>query len=368
MNAFFKSGVIGFLKESYASLRWYFYYAWKMSVICLYNKGRETRKTYGVTLTRQCLSLLRLALIHNITPDKYYKYQFYLNENKEKELVYFYTFELPNFHIVSNAGNKTFKEATRFIGNKAEFTQALKMLNIPHVPIIQNLEDIENPDINLFFRTEDIFCKPNKGSQSKDAFKVKYHKNIDSYKILPINGKEIEGFEEAKAFLRKMLTHCRNLQIQPYIESHNGLKSPSQPEQSTTVRIITVRNGDIVTPIYMQIEIPDKRINERQFYKLYPLDLNTFEVSEKFKSTLHFNKDMGVFRPSSDIKEMLSNAMDVCIKAHKGLIKLKSVAFDLFITATGPLIIEANFNWDVEMLYRSLNSHEVSLSFASDTH
>ncbi|HBM17345.1 MAG TPA: hypothetical protein DD381_13540, partial [Lentisphaeria bacterium] len=47
----------------------------------------------------------------------------------------------------------------------------------------------------------------------------------------------------------------------------------------------------------------------------------------------------------------ISQSLDLCVYAHSKLIALKSVAFDLFITNEGPLIIEANFNWDIEMLY-----------------
>ena len=349
--AFFHSGFIAFCKESYSTLRWYFYYGWKMSAICLYHKGRETQKKYGISLFKQFTSLINLSLLHNITPVKYYKYRFYLTENRGKELDYFYTFELPHFHIVSNKGNQHLDKARKFIADKTSFTEALKKFDIPHVPTILNTSNVKNPDISIFFREEDIFCKPNNGSQSKDAFRVRYIREENRYELHPINGNPVTCSTEVAAFLKEKLKSCNDLILQHFIRDHSEIKALADSEQSITLRIITAQFNDrSVKPVYMQLEIPDIQKNSKQFYKIYPLTLKTFEVTPIFKS-MGLTENIKDPHLSDSIKLMLSQSLDLCVYAHSKLIALKSVAFDLFITNEGPLIIEANFNWDIEMLY-----------------
>ena len=65
---------------------------------------------------------------------------------------------------------------------------------------------------------------------------------------------------------------------------------------------------------------------------------------------------------STELKQLLRTGIDYCIEAHHQLLDLRSVAFDLIIGESGPLILEANYNWSIEMLYYviDLASNEVT--------
>ena len=54
------------------------------------------------------------------------------------------------------------------------------------------------------------------------------------------------------------------------------------------------------------------------------------------------------------MKLLLRETIFYCVSAHEKLLELRTVAFDVIIGQQGPVIIEANYNWSIEMLYSVL--------------
>ncbi len=67
------------------------------------------------------------------------------------------------------------------------------------------------------------------------------------------------------------------------------------------------------------------------------------------QANLEYDADLVL---SSTVKEMLAKACDICAGCHRKLFPIRSVGFDVALSPQGPVIIEANYNWDIELLYR----------------
>ena len=65
---------------------------------------------------------------------------------------------------------------------------------------------------------------------------------------------------------------------------------------------------------------------------------------------------------SAGLKDLLRESITNCRQAHQKLLSLRTVSFDVIIGEEGPVIIEANYNWSIEMLYfgisRTINNAE----------
>ncbi|MFH1728810.1 MAG: hypothetical protein ABIA04_10395 [Pseudomonadota bacterium] len=339
-----------FILFSAQALIWYFYKLWKILFKLIFKKGIFIKKEYGTLIVTQAITIIKLNFFYHILPINYYRYKFYLKENKSLIHKYFYKSELPCFHDFINKNKKDLKETKEFIGNKYEFAKALKSINIPSVQTLDLVK--KRSSISSFFRNRTVFCKPLVSSQSKDAFKLLYVAKTNQYEIHPINGNVIKEHVGIERYLNGLIKK-QNMMIEPYLSDHPDLNDFSESQEISTLRIITFefKDGEFKA-IYLQLEIPAAKkheINKRQLYKIYPLDLKSFEVDNKWRinSELKYNKDIII---SQNLRKLISTAVDYCIKVHENLINLKSVAFDLALTDRGPIIIEANYNWNIELI------------------
>ena len=87
-----------------------------------------------------------------------------------------------------------------------------------------------------------------------------------------------------------------------------------------------------------------------QYYTLIPLDIDNLNVDLYFKKTHFFSEKQDV-TVSEVLKRLLREAIDYCILTHDKLLDLNTVSFDLIISSDGPIMIEANYNWSIELLY-----------------
>ncbi len=236
----------------------------------------------------------------------------------------------------------------------------MKKLNIPTVKTIFITDN--NTEVETFFRGDNFFCKPVCGSQSKNAFEIKYFSKENKYEIHPIIGQKIIKENEITAFLKQIIK-SEKLLIQENLQDHSSLSEINDSDEITTIRIITAEFKDKqIKPIYMQLEVPLETKHEktfRQFYKIYPLDLVTFDVAEEWKLKTEVNYETDI-KITGDIKKIISESIEYSLKVHKKLLKLKSVAFDLALTPDGPVMIEANYNWNIEILYNIIETEALN--------
>lgn len=256
---------------------------------------------------------------------------------------------LPYFHDFSNKNTPNLKAQRALLSDKTKFS---KVLQENGFPCPKTLDLVEKPSrIDRYFQKKSVFCKPISAFHNKDAFLLKYHPKENSYSAFPINGFPISEAQKLRAFLHSKTSP---MLIQEVLEDHPDIASFSETEEITTLRLITGKlpNGQIEV-LYLQLEIPqkEKHVSGQQFYRRYPLQwpqFNTVTHWVKAKSD-RIQYDPHLALPSH-IKKLLEDSGNLCKECHEKLFTLQTMAFDLALTAKEPIIIEANYNWNVELL------------------
>jgi len=344
----------------YAYLSWISFTVWSSSYKACRSKPAEKLKLQ-TNLTSLALfrNLLKLGVFYGIAPRYYFKYELFKPENKQQTLRYFYNAELPYFHDYTNKQFPNHKQAARLMGDKQGFALALKKIGLPSVPgHIYKSSDLQT-NASILYSKKSLFCKPNHGSRSADAFLMAYDEQTTQYHIKPVTQPDIYDSKAISNYLNQVFSCHNTLLIQDFIEDHPEIHAMSQQEPTTTVRIITEKShhGSDTVPelLYLQLELPKEK-QERQFYAILPLALDSLEVDPVFKSK---NKNTVPQEPypviSDALKKELRQSIAICIQAHAKLLAMRSVSFDIIIGKNGPVVLEANYNWSIEMLYNVID-------------
>lgn len=333
-----------------AYVRWMCYYTWLLSYKACKEKSADQLNKYGLQRHALFWALVKQGIIHTIPPHYYFKYRLYLPENHGKATAYVYNQQLPYFHNHSNSEFKHYKKSAQLIANKYQFSKALQNIGVPTVNSV-----CCDAGLDLLSQKNSVFCKPNIGSQSQDTFYIVHNSTEDSYKIIPIHGQPLTSKHEMESYLTTIFSRHRVLLIQPFIRDHDEVKKISQHHASTTVRIITEKAVDhSLRLLYLQLEIPaekeTKSGREVQYYKLIPLDIDSLDVDSYFKGLPIYSDQHDVIITET-LKEMLLESIDYCKLAHAQLLDLNTASFDMIISENGPVMIEANYNWSIELLY-----------------
>jgi hypothetical protein len=324
-----------------AYIRWLTYYAWVASYQGCQRQTSKQLKENGLSRPVLFFKLLKMSLVHVVPPYYYFKYQ--LNRNENAVFNYFYQQQLPYFHHHCNQYFKSYKQAVTLIGDKHSFSLALQRLGLPTcVGLCYETKNIKQ-NVSILLRKQRVFCKPNNASQSQDAFLIDYNANQERHIIEPIHGPTITQSSDIISYLQNICRRHSKLLVQPFLQDHRDLKKLSNQRGASTIRIITGKKTETTPPelLYLQLEVPHVRSNNMQLYTIIPLDIHTLSLPNQ--------------RMSVGIKKWLRESIHYCLLAHQHLLNLSSVSFDVIIGEQGPIIIEANFNWSIELLYSVIN-------------
>ena len=220
-----------------AYLRWVSYYTWVASYKACRAPSVEQLNDYGLQRHTLFWRLVREGLFYMIPPRYYFKHQLYKPENRKKSLAYFYNQQLPYFHDYSHRTFKHHKTSARLIGNKSQFALALQKIGVPTVN-----STLCSSGLELLSYKKNVFCKPNTGSQSQDAFLMTFDAHETAYQITPINGHKMTLKHEIDSYLASVFSRHQNILVQPFIYDHDEVKKISGQLASTTVRIITEKS------------------------------------------------------------------------------------------------------------------------------
>ena len=351
-------------------IRWMTYYAWKTCYKACKTRTLEQLIQYGLSRHALFWSLLKQSLLHIITPQQYFKYHFYTEKHRALRFHYVYMHQLPYFHDLSNQHFKQYQQAQRLMGNKHQFAAALEKIGIPVVRgDCYNATELAK-NMAFFLQKSTVFCKPNVGSHSQDAFLIAYDETQDAYHIDPIQGAMIHTRPEIERYILSTLSRNKQVLIQPFLTDHDAVKALNPSCASTTVRIITAKlTHDTNEPpvlLYLQLEIPLEKkdvyqARQHQCYTILPLDRVTLDIDRVFQKKYPHAKHQDVMI-SEPLKAQLNTGIAHCIHAHHQLLDVRSVAFDIILSDKGVVLVEANYNWSVEMLYNVIEGDPLTSS------
>jgi hypothetical protein len=341
----------------YSYLRWVSITAWVLSYRATLKNHSKTEQSKPALF----FSLLKLTLGHGIAPRYYFKYMLDQPQNKKQAFTYFYNAELPYFHDYTNQNFPHYKQATQLMGDKHAFALALDKIGLPSVQsTMYKTQDLRmNP--SMLYAKKTRFCKPNHASRSCDAFLIMYDAQTALYHIKPITQPDIHDKQAMSTYLNQVFSRHDTLLIQDFIEDHPDLKALSQQEPTTTVRIITEKSDDkpstLPQLLYLQLELPQEK-QEQQFYTILPLTLDSLDVDPVFQSKNKNTPKKPYPIISNALKNELKHAISICLQAHQTLLPIRSASFDVIISNTGPVILEANYNWSIELLYHVIDNQK----------
>jgi hypothetical protein len=340
------------LRTLMEAVAWYFFFLWFYAFKTVAKRGNAVVKRSGIGRLRQGWDLLLLQLGYQIPFRGYYSNQLYRLENKHRIHDQFYHNSLPWIHDFSNRNNERLKSARQLMTDKIAFAAAVTQAGFPCVRTLAVIGDFS--EAGAFFQKKSVFCKPCSASQSRDAFLLNYDPRDHRYAAFPINGDPVTEQETLNAFLRSKATSP--MLVQELLTDHPKVVALSGSEQITTLRLVSGRFRDGTTrAIYSQLEIPGKKKGPdgRQYYKIYPLEFPGLDVSRhwlgRVSASLEYDPALHVPGP---VKQLVAKACRMGVDCHKALFTTQSVGFDFALTGEGPVFIEANYNWDIELLYR----------------
>ena len=346
-----------FFIELVSYLRWISYCIWRKSYKGC--KATTNEQLQRLNLTRFALfrEFVKFGILYSLKPAQYIEHQLYKKENQRVLFHFVYDHQSKHFHNYVNVHFLGSQTDRALIANKHAFSCALKKINIPTVSSMyyDTWTLIQCP--HLLFHEKTIFCKPNGSSRSHDCFLLSYEKENNSYQLEPIHGELICDFRKIEHYLKQAFSRHAHFLIQPFIQAHESLKIFSSNNATPVVRIITGKMTLTSKPIllYLQFEIPKIKINrgkkeKQQYYKILPLHWESLDIDPIFKEKYPWIQED--YPPISDIlKDMLRTSITYCIEAHYRLLNLRSVAFDVILSPDGPMLLEANFNWAITLLY-----------------
>lgn len=333
------------------SVPWYFFYLWRNSIQTVRKRGKAVKAELHLSRFRQWAQAIRLHLCYQIPIRCYYEHHLYREENRQHLHERFFNHLLPDFHDYCNRNNARFREERRLLADKLIFAQRLEKAGFP---CARTFSLINNPSQSQrCFQKQTVFCKPQSGSQSRNAFLLKYDAAESRYRAFPIQGKPILTPAAIEAFLRSK--SAEPMLVQEALADHPEIAALSGTEEITTLRLVTGRFRDgSCRVLHLQLELPIKTetAGSRKPYRIYPLELPALEVSEYW---IKNRSDQAAYDPlpalSAEIRKLLREACELGLRCHETLFQLHSVGFDFALTERGPVFIEGNYNWSIESLF-----------------
>ncbi|AJI57628.1 hypothetical protein LA02_921 [Francisella philomiragia] len=351
-----------------AMLRWLSFYAWLTSYKV--TKATSVQKLDEAGIKNKFslyLRLVKLAIFNFIPPHYYFKYKLYKNDF----IYFFYSKQNSLLHAYSDRYFEQSKKITKLISDKHAFLEFLDNNDLQtnysyKVPLHKIFQDH-----GIIFKKQKVFCKPNVANRSTGALFIDYDISTEDYRLVTlVDKKEVYGKCDILDFVQRYYSCDEILLIEEFIEDDDDIKKLSQhPTDSTTMRIITATVGiDDFAPqvIYTQLEIPAFENNYRQqFYKILPLNIETLDIDLTNMPDFEDKQKLADMQLSANIKDKIYAAIDKCIKTHE-MLTVRAIAFDVILSSQQSIIIEANYNWDIELLYRSYRPNQTQNTVAQE--
>jgi hypothetical protein len=309
-------------------------------------QGRAIGEPRSVGLLRQYAQSYVLALRAGCPPSSYYKFGLYSDPGRKAAGAFVHHHEAIHILPVINGGQVRW--------DKRWFADQCERHGLPHVSAIMSLPGagVSSADIARQLPHGDIFIKPADGFCGRGAacwrWTVAAYESRDGRKLTA------EGLAE---HLYDLAQHAPLL-VQPVLRTHPDLTDLSG-EALSTVRIVTGLSRPATTPVIVGAAF--KMAGSGECVDNFaagglaaPVDIANGRLG------MARRKDP-TFPPAADhpqtgskivgrILPLWNDAVALCLLAHRRFDDVAFVGWDVAITAEGPILVEGNPTFCVELM------------------
>jgi len=317
--------------------------------------GGLVRARSGKGRLRQLREMIVLALANSIPPRSYTRLDLYVPENLERAGLYLHRFETKG--ILFPVINEHRGDIATLLLDKRHFEARCRAHGVPTPIIVARAEggrvECDEPPGRLLRRGSWI-VKPACGKGGR---------GIERWDLTPEGGHR--SGEGHRLSTRELVAHLRRtsrqapLVIQPRLTNHPDLGALSPGALSTT-RIVTVRNEEgrfEVVAAALRMAVSSATVdNLHRGGIAASVDLDSGELGSAVGLTADSLRTLE--HPTTGARitgrklPHWSQVRELVERAHQAFPELVIIAWDVAVTRSGPVIIEANHNPGVDALQR----------------
>lgn len=340
-------------------VRWILYSSWVNSYKTVCKYGSRLKSVSGIGLLNQFVDVQILAIAHTVPPMSYYRFRLYERRKNTDIFNYVFDHEIPAFHLMRDgAPTKAARLARRTLSDKFKWGRLLRECGVEAAcgellsrgskdSCVHHLIDKISTSTSF---SDDYFFKPRMGSRSRGAFRV--HRSASrELEITLLSGKSFSG-SNAREFISQQ-TREQDYLVQPRYKNHPELnRLLVSGDETVTVRVISQIENDTFSIYCCYVEVPIAQDG----YKVYcPL-----QIHSQTGVILRDSLDRVLYEESgcAPVLEHIACDMEIpeweackaAVKnAHGSFLSIYAIAWDLVITPEGPVILEGNSNWRIDL-------------------
>lgn len=344
------------LREFVVWLIWLLFGAWYSLYLTLKTYGREIARLEGISISRQTITLMRLALKWCIPPRQILELGVY--RNPLTALDYIYDIEIAAFQDLLNMP-RTSQDTSdeKLLQDKVGLSISLRALGIPMARTIALfLRGSESMDklILMLSEKQRLFCKARHGCKGIGSFAVWHSGGNTTGRML--NGRDLPDKLSIEKILNKLL-EMDDVIIQPLLVNHESMSMLSPDGETITVRVITLRQGRNYQVLCAMMAIPVFVAPNlsRMTHLTLPVKCDN-GLPQRYPAQGFLNQagrllaeDLYNRWPTQKSLPFWNVVLKDSIRAHGCLHHLAAVAWDWVLTVEGPVMLEGNSGWGTIM-------------------
>jgi hypothetical protein len=302
---------------------------------------------------RAAASLVQLGFKHSVSPTSALSFDLHLPGRADLWADYIYDREAAAFHALRNRAlglgtHAALARQVEELQDKAQTSRRLARLGIPTTHTHLTTKPGEDVDLRAMCGAlGPLFCKPRQGARGEGAFIVA--EDSSGIRVLKHQASKVE-LHPVEYSRREFAS--REYLVQELLVSHPDLAVTPKGVATdvVTVRLITHSPALAGDRVYCAVlEVPHEEATSEGFlfYDLTALDIEhgipRHRVSSKSASSSE--PPIRDRRPIPDWKHLLESGL----RAHEEYTSICAIAWDFAITTRGPVLLEGNAGWGVEV-------------------
>ena len=317
-----------------------------------YSQARDdVASGFQVSRPRQMIDAARFSFSENIDLGSYYKFSYFLSDNWKRRAEYIHHQEI--VLLLENLNAAISSRDSEDLADKRRFAVRIEKANLPGIPTAGSFEH----GITLLEPSEDVLGKGDLFSKPVDRWcgegAFRWTARADGYAGPDGAHKTLPQLAEA---LRLASKDGSSIILQRCITNHPALL-PISGRGLSTCRIVTIKYpGASPQPALAAYRMPHGALIADNFAAgglAAPVDLASGTLGVARQKSRPFvpikvHPDSGHPIEGSTVPFWRA-ALDLAVNAHREFQEMPSVGWDVAITESGPVLVEGNAVWCVDL-------------------